>query len=267
MNSDFQIYQIISAYLDNRLSQEDRLQFEEDMERDPELRQLVEDFPLIEEALNAAAQEEEFEKYTREEASKMLKQIYNSGFSLNSEHRAKVIPIHRKNWFRYAAAVIIIITILSYPTYNFYYKKSPQQLFATNYSGYPNVELLNTRGSNDDNMLETRIEAYEYYNNQQFEEFIQAVEALSPDYPEKLNDRFYLGIAYLETQQWQNAVITFEALSSANFKYSKEVDWFLGMAYLGIGACENAKTTLEKVKERGPDNQEKATSIISRIDC
>ena len=47
MNEVHQLYQIISAYRDDRLSKEGRKQFEIEMNDDPSLKQLVKDFPLI----------------------------------------------------------------------------------------------------------------------------------------------------------------------------------------------------------------------------
>ena len=51
-------YDLIQAYVDNTLTQEQRVAFEAEMARDPELRLTVDQFPTILDAVNAAAQDD-----------------------------------------------------------------------------------------------------------------------------------------------------------------------------------------------------------------
>ena len=57
-------YELIQAYLDNALTEVQRKEFEAEMERDPQLRLTVEQFPVILDAIHAAGQDDARELVT-----------------------------------------------------------------------------------------------------------------------------------------------------------------------------------------------------------
>lgn len=91
-------YDNIQAYLNNTLSAEDRISFEEEMARDNDLRMTVEEFPVILEAIEASAQDE----------ARTMVQRTRVSFSGQERHPAqrRVLPLRRLS---IAATFLVLI--------------------------------------------------------------------------------------------------------------------------------------------------------------
>lgn len=108
-------------------------------------------------------------------------------------------------------------------------------LFQAYFEVYPNYEQPVIRGS------ET-ISPYTFYEQREYERAIELWDASS-----KVEDRFYLAMAYLAIGQSEDAISLFKKLPDEH-KYKEQTHWYLALAYIQIDDYAEARPLLELVR-------------------
>ena len=258
-NKDHEMYFTISAYLDKRMDDESVKQFEAEMAADPELKEIVDYFPLMELA---------WEAKIHEEGRQALDNVYATGITLDPLPKTRILGINSSVIIRLAAAIIIFLVLAGgFTIYKANLSNTPEILYATYFNEYRNLELIDTRSISTDFNDQLRRSAYNQYDQGNYSEFINSIGQLPESYDQKMNDLFYLGIAYLQTEQWASAEETLEQIAGTSTEYGAEANWYLALTYLRTGKCEQAQSLFEEVRDKGPDNSQRATKILRKLNC
>ena len=229
----------IRAYLEGRLSLEEKMAFEEERKQDPELDQAVKSALL----LTAGLQHTEHQD-RRTELKDLLRQ----------QRKVKT----RRLWtsIALAASVLLLAGLMWY--YMPGQQASPAELFAEYYEAPAAPETMGTAG---DSLLRLGHAAYNrqaYGEAQQFYE--DAVEA-GLDLSQV--PYLYLGIALLENESFEKA---HASLTKARAQHPERAAWYLAMLSLRTGDVVTARGALEAIAgQEGHYYQGKATELLEEL--
>lgn len=251
-------YEQIEAYLEDQLKEEDRVDYEIELARNPDLQEAVENFPLILEALEALVQEE---------AREALANVRLEQSDKIDDTSPKIVQLARRSILKYAAVAILGMCIGGYAIYNITTGNTPDQLYAIYYTTYPNLDSSTRSGSEKVDNEKIRANAFEEYDKGQFENVILLLTSIPSGYRKEMDDAFYIGISHLELEQWQEAISVLENVIDSNSEYVQEAEWYLALANIRSGYCEKGKTLLQEISSRGMDKSEEAEIIIRKINC
>jgi len=180
----------------------------------------------------------------------------------------KSIHIKRNNRLYYvSAALILALVVFTLIMRNELTKNSPERIFASYYTTYPNLESPTRAIVKFTNIQEVRNGAYSAYDQEDYEEVVSLFLKLTPGYTQELSDNFYLGLSYLEIGEWENAAALFEYVSNSNSEYKNDAKWYLGLSYLRMDECTKAKEIFIPIRDAGLDRSIDADKIIDRIIC
>jgi len=225
----------IQAYLHDQLTDVEKQAFEELLKSNPEIAQETREALLIKEGLALEQDVELMQRIERLEASLENKKSSNT-------------------WIRWAAAILI----LAIPVYYFSsLPSSPEELYKEYYSPYENV-IGATRGDNAGNYLLS----YDHGNYK--DAVVELSEAI--EVSENPQDYYlYLGISYLELDDYQNAIETFSKIESTN-RFANHSKWYGALTYLKMGDENKAKEVLKELKESEGSFSKQAEEILESLD-
>ncbi|MEL7144745.1 MAG: hypothetical protein AAFO69_00145 [Bacteroidota bacterium] len=156
------------------------------------------------------------------------------------------------SWPKIAAAVLLTIvgtvTILSLV-------QDDEVNFTALYRPYPNV--LQERAASD-NTLETALQFY------QKGDYGQSIELLGSISPASDTVRFYLGLSYLSTEIFDDAIENLSAIDAVNSIFAQQINWYLGIGYLGNQQPGEAVKSLQRIQPR-EYNYKKAQEVIRAL--
>jgi len=220
----------IKGYLGNRLSRDERHQVENHML----------DCPLCSDAVE--------------------------GFALQREDRA-ISGVRRINWRLYAVAAAVVV-LLAAVVWIYSGPSDPESLFASYYELYDSDLDVQFRQPEDsglpaDTPLARGLRAYE---GEDYSAAIPQLEAFLGTNPGNAIARFYLGMAQIETSQWEKAEQTLALVSNAGLEYWEEASWYLSLLYVKNGRLEEAKHTLDTWISPGSGRYyEKAKKLLREL--
>lgn len=149
---------------------------------------------------------------------------------------AKIVGMRPYRWMAIAASfaflVVMAIWLLQAPY-------SSEDLFAAHYET-PAFETL--RGGPTDNLEEIK----KLYQEKDFQQGIVVMTDYLKNNPDHEEVRLSLGIAQLELNQYDAAVLSFKQLTNSE-QVADQATWFLAMTYLKSGQADLAKMELEKL--------------------
>lgn len=236
---------LIEHYLDGKLSDTERLAFEERVRSEAELRAQVEEMKLIREGIVWAS---------RKEVLKSLKELE----ATLPEVEAPVIPLWRNTWLQVAAGIslLAVCAYLLWPR-----TQEPAQLFAEYFEPYPNIIMPTVRGvvENDSTV---KAQAFRAYDQQDYAQAIQLFEKLSTQDEAVL---LYLGNSYLASGQPEKALVLFEKVLNDYDVFDEQAEWYVAVSYLKLEEREKAKVALQKVVARESSYKSKAQLILEKL--
>lgn len=198
---------LFESYLNGELTENDKAEFEARLQEDPDFEA---SFQLFKDGIQA---------------------IKNAGFRQDIRY---VIEGHkRKNtastggyWFGgIAASILVLLAATFWQT-----QETRQDLFSVYYNHYPNV--ISTRG------VEKNMKGMEAYSDRDFETAV----ALWQDMPSNDTIQFYLGLAFIETGQFESALESLKKVDSGSV-FNQQKNWYLGLTFLKVRDLENARVT------------------------
>ena len=167
----------------------------------------------------------------------------------------QVVKKSLKLWWAVAAiGAILLASIL------FLKPKSPDALYAANYSKFKNSSVAVTRGSNEKDDLKIAMIAY---TQGDYEEALTQLRILERTYPEV---KIYEGIIALENENFIAASKILQPLSiNANYKFQHDASWYLALTYLKIDNKEAAKSILQELSTGNSFRAEKAGKLLKKL--
>ena len=177
------------------------------------------------------------------------------------EHKssAKVLKLNYRRLLSAAAAILLLLGAL---LWIFDSEPSSEVLYATHFEPY--IMVLNQRtGSEENVLLKQATSAYSEGNySASADSFLQ----LAEDKPSNISYQFYSGISLLAANKANEAIPILEEISrSGNPSFGEQSRWYLALAYLQTDDKVNAKNTLFEIKE-GAFRYQEAQEILSSLD-
>jgi hypothetical protein len=243
MENDYKLQDRIDNYLLDRMTDQERLNFEKDMAENDELRQDVELQRMIKDEINERAS---FFKIM-EDAEKQ-----KSGWIINFKSRT---------FYAIAATILILVTFFIWqPTQMSNDAIVEQYAYALPLDGAVLTrgeagQIANAECPFDNLYLDeckTILSAFSYYEKQEYDQARKLFEqVLSP--PEK-NERvsLYMAISQLKSGNGKLALETLQAIENSPVIQNKEqLKYYLALSYLNIGEDGKAKEILKQLTEDG----------------
>ncbi|RMG31329.1 MAG: hypothetical protein D6730_01540 [Bacteroidetes bacterium] len=220
-------FEHIEAYLEGRLSEQERRSLEQQMATDAELARKVEHHRRVHEGLRSIARDE----------------LKAEIAAIQREMQGKVRPLFGPVAYRMAAAVLLLF-VLGIGYWWLALRPTPERLFAQHFA--PHELRLTHMGEpqQEEAALTAFRQAYEAGD------FARAIEAgthylAQPDTARKADSLVLLGLgnACLAQGRAEEAVSYLEQLQD---KYPSDLGrWYLGLAYLADGRPQAARQTFE----------------------
>ena len=227
---------LINAYFEGRLTDEQNLEFQELLRSDAVFLQ---DFTFQKNLKKAIA---------TEERAALKKQLE----SFDKKPSARTFPM---KWIAVAASFVLLVALGSLLFYN--HKPDYENLYTENFREFPNLSHPVVRSGTAENETDKAFSAYDkkdYKNAVVWFSKIGNNEAL-----------FYKGISEMSIGEYQNAANDFSKINKENFPLKEHLMWYEALNYLKTGNAEKAKDNL-KLLENNRIYKEKAEELLSELD-
>lgn len=221
MNTD----QHIQDYLHNRMKADERQVFEERLKNDKDFLKNFDEQKAI------------FKAFKISEAIRLKAKLAAHEKHISSKKRFISKPII------YAIAATFIVLLGSSIYFNFF----KQDLYNKYFETFPNVYQPIVRGDSDKSL-----KAFMYYENNKYTEAQHEFQFILKN-EENANIRFYLGLSYLNNNQFKEAISEFEKLNDTNFAFSAETLWYNALAEIKLENKLKAKKLLVILNDKYPN--------------
>ncbi len=223
----------LEKYLKDELTESERNQFEEDLEKDPELAEALR---LQKDLLLGIKMH--FDDRLKEEFKKI---------DLESEKTGDAGKTQMRTLWKWAASAAVGLTLVGV----FYFMNAQdrnQRLFTAYYSDFPNI-IERTQRDTESPMEQ----AFVYFQNEEWQEASEAFAAMQAEQPTIFYPQFYQALSLLNLDRASDAVPLFEAvLQSTDTRFTDPARWYLSLAYLKMDNEDQAIATLESIDENSP---------------
>jgi len=248
-------YEHIDDYLLGRLSGDGLDAFENRMNEDDKFRQEVE---LHKKVMIGIIEHEE---------DKIRDLMLKADRELDDPVNRK-IPVYK--YFRLAAVVLLLISVGVFLI--FYNTSTNEKLFSRYFDPYENDLVMSSRSDQMPDVLadlkpeqvEKIITGMKNYDRGKFE---KASQYLDQDFiKEKDEIRFYLALSQLADGQDTQAINNLERLVKIpQFRYNKEVSWYLALALLKTEKEDESRTLLVQISKSNSPFSRKAKALLDEI--
>ncbi len=243
----------IQRYLDGEMSQEELLSFHQDLQNKPDLKEELDLHRLVDKSLRQK-KEWEFRK-------KLEKSYHHSKDKPKNPASEKKSPCKKGYFFLAFAATLIAGVFLIMP----FSKPNKDSLFEEYFKP---VDLnFGSRGgglSAQDNDLASGIEAYYKLNYKLSEHLLLTY--LSKETANRTVANFFLGLSYVELQNFSHAEQCFKNVILEEMNYYQEHSrWFLALVLLKSDQLEEAKQLFAEISAEGTVHSQKSKEILKKI--
>lgn len=258
--------QLIDSYVNNLLSEEDRLRVMERMKSDIEFREKVQlELDLLN-TLNPTKW-----SFLRDKDSSLVKE-YQTLFDPSNTHQlkkaiqeAQVVyqqteKQSTKRWVWYVAAAILVVFISIASLWET--GSSAERLYA-NYVDLENLPSLAVRGETN----ESGLTAQRLFENKKYEQALEIFGTLDVDEIDNKSVYYiYSGLTQIELEQWDDAKETFNQLLSSDLLDAGKANWYLALMHVKMEQPEIAKAYLEKVVAENKFKHKEASDLLLKLD-
>lgn len=177
------------------------------------------------------------ETYLKSEEAQALSTKIREAEEHYEEQTARV---RRRRFFYYAAASVAALFLAG----NFFINSNGGNLY-DDYKNWENIPSVTVR-SNTSNLVS---EGEALFKQQKYADAIIILNAYLEENPDLLHPQAlaYLGASYAETDQYENAIHTFNQLQNSDALDSENAYWYKALTYVKQGDEEKAKTQLEAI--------------------
>ena len=235
--------ELVKNYVNGTLSQEHREQIEAQLAEDPtyahefnQLKEIVESITLFHHG--------ELKKKLQSE-DRSTKDKSHSGFS-------------SRRWLAMAAS-LVLIAVSGY--FLFFSDPSPQEVYEDFYQPYYNVLSTGERGPD-----QAELDAVGLYEQGRYQEALEVFEQQIVEEPDNSALIFYQGLNYLALEQSDQAIGNLQAvIDQSGGVLTQPAQWYLGLAYLQKGDLENARSVFETLLAESGAYQQEASDILQKL--
>ena len=263
---DDNTYSLIDDYLNGILSNDDKLDFEKRLKTDSELYQEF----IIQKDLfhalddNSWAFEEQpnpnevntIKTYFDSEEAKSIADVIAQS---NTEYQNSKKTVFKLPTFVYPIAASIAL-ILGY--FLFFGETTTTERLYADYKDWNDLPSLTFRADDNDDRLSKGQKAFK---NQQYKEASQIFNSYLKD---NINPQAttYLGVSYIELEQYEQAIKTFNTLLEGNSLDSSKGYWYKTLVYLKLDDKAKALETLNLLLEKESNyNYKQAKALKAKL--
>ena len=168
-----------------------------------------------------------------------------------------------------AIALLIVAALFIFPPGG----ASPENAVADNFVHYPNkmpFKSLGGQDKSDDQVPPAVLEAFRLYDDPaRAREAAAALAGIAAAYPDRLEYRFYQGVALLADRQYAPAARALQPVADSDNSYKTASFYYLGLAYAGMGEKEQARRALQNylgVQDEVLTYREQAQNVLKSLE-
>jgi pentatricopeptide repeat protein len=252
--------QRIEKFLEGKMSEEEKKEFENKLNLDQSLNAMMTDVNLLVEGIKmSAAQTSKEEKSDRLKFFAEINDIEKHAFEI-PEPEARVVPMYRKPWVLSAAASVMLLVTL---TFYLMRDQTPinEQLYAAYFEPFDSPGSGLTRGTNE---VTIKTEAYQAYDNGNYKVAAQLFEQIISEKEDAIA-QLCLGNAYLKQNDFVKAEKIFTEMLTKHSELLTQAKWYLALTYLKENKLERAKAILWQISKSSTYG-EKAQKLLKKLD-
>ncbi len=203
----------------------------------------------------------------RREVNKAIseKNIMQFRYKLNMIHdqqigssRGKVRQLIDHKWYLAAASVTILALIGSLLINNMS-NPGPEQLFDRYYT--TENAVFTTRSSNENDNIELKEGLQQF----QLNNYKEAINWLKKS-PKNIVSEYYLGISYIETDQYTQAKDAFHRIiEQENNLFTEQAQWYKGLCLLKLNEIDEATLLFTSIKNSSSLYNDDASEILKKL--
>ncbi len=235
-------FDIIHRFLEGELEGEELKEFEANLKLNPEL-----------------SAELELQKKANEFLD-FQKTITNIEKSLKQE-KFDVKSIRKIKYWTWVAASVAVV-VIGYFVLSFNQPMSNEKIFAEYYNFVPS-DAIGRDCQEGVSILVKGLEEYDKHNYKIATDYLN--KALITD-PDNIYAHFYLSMISIETNKYQEAINKLKEISSKEFIYIDENDWYMALCYIKLENNDEAIKILTRIIESDNVYKENAKKILKEIE-
>jgi TolA-binding protein len=167
-------------------------------------------------------------------------------------------PVRRMLRFISLSAAAILGAVILFKSIH---PSNPQKLFSSFYEPFTAVSPI-VRGNNTNDLYISGINSFKTGD---YKNAAKAFEQSSNINPLIGSPVFYLGLTALETGDYDKAIKDLNSVVAEAGVYSKEAEWYLGLAYLKKGNTEDARKCFEELSKTSSYYKDRSEKILRRL--
>jgi len=241
-------YIAFDNYIQKKLSDSEIISFEEKLQSDPDFKQEFEIYKALETSLTSKFENEAAEKELRNTISKLGSKYIKPENS--AKKKGKLISLFNYKQLMVAASVALLI--------GFFLFNNGEPVYG-DFSNHNALELV-VRGDNNDAI----IKAQDAFNSKNYKEALQQLTVLSETNTNDIEIELYRGICFLEVNNYVEADIIFDAISSGNSAFVNTASWYKALSMLKQEKFEACKYVLETIPESAAEYKQ-AKKLLSKL--
>jgi len=178
-----------------------------------------------------------------------VRQLSLAGSIQNATWREAVRPPFRQvTMWRQIRAIAAAIAVIAIAVWFVLPMNSLDRTVDKNFAYYPNKTPYNSRGGATDGgeqAPQAVYDAFKLYDDAKHKQAAEALGNIAAAFPDKLEYRFYQGVALLADEQYPAAAAALQPVADSNDSYKTASLYYLGLAYAGAGDKEQARKALQ----------------------
>lgn len=238
-----ELYIIFENYFNNEMSQEEKLEFDNQLQNKADIKQKFEIYKETNQFLETKFSQETLDFKNN------LEVISKANFFKQTNKQTKIIAY--RSWHYAVAASIAVL----FGTWFMMQENSDYSEFYQ----HENANLMD-RGC----IIKNLKDAQEAFNNKKYKVAIENFEIVLKNY-DKPEIRFLYGISLLEENRFADAEVTFTKLQSGTSIYKDKATYSIALSKLKQKQLEECKIYLKQIPEDAED-YEKANKLLKKID-
>jgi hypothetical protein len=164
----------------------------------------------------------------------------------------------QKIYWRVAAMFVLLAVAFAW----YYFNLKQGDLYTEYYAYYPNYEINITRGNSDSTL---RAKPFIEYANKNYTHALNGFDFNLKQDTLDFASRFYRGLAYLELNQVEKALIDLEISARSSSRYAETANWYAALAALKLNDNSKASSYLNKLSKDENPYQKKSNLLLKKI--
>ena len=227
---------LIDNYLEGNITEEDISLFNNRVAEDKDFKMLLDQISMIRGGVISKSREDILHRIREIE-----KEIIEDPAITNDN---KIVRLPHTQWFRYAAAVFIIV-VGGYILFTLFGDYKSSALFDKYYAPYAELKIPASRGGNPDQMaVQMALDSYHNNNYKQVHELIGNIDSAN------VEASLLKGLSYLDQENFAGAIPYLQIVAKSNTQFNDSGKYYLALALLGIGENNQAIEWLESIDSK-----------------